>query len=512
MNSLPLVPAPDVRAQDPCAGLIAPRLAVGGSARVVATYGVSLKDRAATGAAGAHEVAHMPFHTVAAVLNGSQCNFGYRWWQVQLPDGKTGWAAEGNNTDYFLEPYTVRLYAYAFRAEETTGQDIVQYAVTPDGIARETGVFHVIPLPDLPPGTWQQVEFDRLRDLLNDARTNCPDRLAGTVLENVESMEDVDSLWLPPLDIDIYPAPDGSRLVLVRHQTLDIPRCDTVLLEPVGISRVSVLGLDGTETRLFPYPQHGSVPDSVDRYGAGEPTLLNVSLADVVWSPNGKYVAFNVAYRYPCNRQDCYRMHIYVSNLETDQLYVLGEGRHVGWTNGGEGINFFRLIQGEDGRTAAHLYTTRFDGANRQEIWLPGGAIYLSDTLQPLGLPWNDSGTRVLVMNAGEGEVMLFNLADRTFTPPVVVPDKMPQVNRDSVYLVQGEAAYLWTTIRGEFVLQDAQSGRWTPLESEVASTGASLTGVRPFGDGRYALVRLAGGLTYILDFVDDELVPVVFE
>ncbi len=135
-----------------------------------------------------------------------------------------------------------------------------------------------------------------------------------------------------------------------------MPRCDNVVPERAGISTVSILDASGVETVLFPFPQHGSVPESTDSYTDGEPTEWNVYLDEVVWSPQGKYIAFVASYRYACNRQDCYRFHIYVSNLDTGQLYILGEGRHVGWSSGGERINFFRLVTGTDGNSAAHLY------------------------------------------------------------------------------------------------------------------------------------------------------------
>lgn len=407
------------------------------------------------------------------------------------------------------DPDPVRLYTYAFRAENASGQDIYQITETPDGIARHTRTFHVTPLHEVPRGTWQPVEFDRLRELLNDARTNCPDRLTGMVLGNIESLEDAESVPLPALDYVVYPAPDGSRLLLVRHLYLGIPRCDTTLWEPVGISRVSVLDLDGTETVLFPYPQHGTVPDSVDSYTGGEPTLRNVSLADVVWSPNGKYIMFNVAYRYPCGHEDCYRMHLYVYNLEVGQLYRLGEGYHAGWTDGGEGINFFRLIQDDGGQSAAHLYTVRFDGTSRQEIELPDNVTYISNQLRlPVLSSWNASGTQFIVVD--EDKVMLFNLADRSVTSPVAVPDKEPEDTWYSVHLVQDDTAYLWTTYFGKFMLQDVQSGQWATLASTLSTSDTPLAQVQSFGDGRHVLVTRAGRDSYVLDFVADTLVPVV--
>lgn len=503
-----LRPVP-ARAQNPCEGLVTPRLAAGGSARVVSAVGVSLKDAPRTGAAGAAEIAQMPFGTVVTVLDGYRCNLGYVWWQVLMADGRTGWAAEGDSADYYLEPVALGLHMYWRRPD---GGLITHYFVTPDAVAEFRGVFTVAPVDATPQTAWQQVEIDLLGQALAALRTDCPDRLIGTVWENAASLDEALQIPLPPLTYDYYPAPDGERLLLVRHLTLLLPRCETVVPEQIGVSRVSLLNADGTETLLFPFPQHGSVPPSEDRYTPSDPAnTWNVYLDEVVWSPHGRYIAFVVAYRDSCDGETCFRFHLYVWNVETGQLYMPGEGRHVGWANAGEAINLFRLVAGADGSRIAHLFTMRPDGSNRQEIWLPGGAVYVSGEQRPLGFPWNESGTRVMVANAGLGEVMLFNLSDRGFTPPVALPDTMPALNRLAVLLIRGESQYLWTTIRGDFVTQSVRTGDWQPLASTVATTGVAPVRVRIFGSGSTALVELADGRAYVLDAEADRLTPVTF-
>lgn len=504
----PAPAAPPVRAQSPCDGLVAPRLATGGAARVTSGYGLSLKNRAATGAAGASEVTLLSFGMVVTVVDGPTCNFGYVWWQVRLADGTTGYAAEGSASDYFLEPYAVGVSLFQRSAD---GGNIAHYFVKPDGTAGFQGVFTIAPVNTTPRQAWQQVEIDTLRQGFELVRATCPDRLAGTAFDGVADAEAALDLPLPPLDYDYYPSADGSRLVLVRHQHLLLPRCTTVIPERVGISTVSVLDSSGTETTLFPYPQHGTVPGSADRYKPGDPSPWRVTLEEVAWSPNNRYVAFVASYLAECSGQLCSRFHMYVANLETGQLYVLGEGRHVGWTNGGDSLNYFRLIT-ENDRQVAHLYTLRADGANRQEVWLPGGAVYVSDGRAGLGFPWNEGGTRVMVGNAGLGEVMLLNVADRSFTPPVVIPDAMIPGNRLAVELIQGEAAYLWSTIRGEFVVQNARSGDWTALASDLAVTGIAPERVQAFATGDRALIQMVDGTAYVLDLLADTLTPVRFE
>jgi hypothetical protein len=504
--ALPLVgTATPARAQNPCDGLVAPRLIVGQAARVISPYGLSMKNRAATGAAGSSEVALLSYGTVVAVEAGSSCNYGYIWWPVHTADGSTGWIAEGDASTYFAEPYTVGLHSFLRSGD---GAQIAHYFVTPDGAAQLQGTFVVPPLSETPQQVWQQVEIDRLGVALETVKTGCPDRLAGTPLENA-TLETAVQLPLPTLDYEYYPSPDGTKLLLVRSEHLTLPHCTSTVPEKIGMSRVSVLDANGQETVLFPFPQHGTVPASEDSYQPGDPTPWTVWLSEVVWSPQGKYIAFVVTYQDLCQGGLCYRYHLYVANLDTGQLYITGEGEHVGWTNGGDGLNMFRIITEADGARRAHLYSMKPDGSNRQEIWLPGGAVYVSPTIKSLGFPWNEGGTRVMVGNAGLGEVMLFKLTDRSFTPPVVVPDLMPQENRLAIGLINGEKTFFWSTIRGEFVTQSANTGDWDKLNSSVATTGVAPLRVRTFPLVNKALIEMVDGTAYVLDIDADTLIPV---
>lgn len=504
---LALGPRPDARAQSGCDGLIAPRLSVGGAGRVSSPLGVSLKNVPATSAGGSTEIATLPTGTAISVLDGPQCNQGYVWWQVQLPSGVTGWAAEGSATDYFLEPATVGLYTYR---RSPDGGTVTRFFVTPDGVARQDAVFTVPPVEATPASAWQQVELDTLTQGLAAVEQNCPDRLTGTIWADEAARADPANVALPAMDYTIYPAPAGNRLLLVRSLLLALPRCDTALPEPVGMTRVTLLAADGTETELFPFPQHGSVPASQDRYALSEPDAPRVYLDEIVWSPDGQYIAFVAAYRDTCEDADCYRFQMYVWNTGSGQLYVPGEGRHVAWANNGAQLLAFRLLT-EGDTQRGHLYSMNPDGTQRQEVWLPGGAVYLSTTQTDLGFPWNEGGTRVLIGNGGTEEVMVLNILDRGLTPPVAVPDLAVPLNRLSVDYVQGDTALLWTTIRGQFVLQDARAGDSVRLTSEVASTGVPLREVRPFSTGLHALLELSDGTAYVLDLNADRLAQVVF-
>jgi len=135
------------------------------------------------------------------------------------------------------------------------------------------------------------VEVARLRDMLATAQATCPQKLRGTPFDGL-SAEQALALPLPALEYDFYPAPSGERIVLVRHQHVLVPRCETIIPERVGTSTVSVLSADGGERVLFPFPQHGTIPPSEDWYAESEPDPWQVYLAEVVWAPDERHIAF----------------------------------------------------------------------------------------------------------------------------------------------------------------------------------------------------------------------------
>jgi hypothetical protein len=52
---------------------------------------------------GNNVIGQIPGGTVFVVVSGPQCVSGYAWWQVNY-NGVTGWTAEGQGNDYWLEP------------------------------------------------------------------------------------------------------------------------------------------------------------------------------------------------------------------------------------------------------------------------------------------------------------------------------------------------------------------------------------------------------------------------
>ncbi len=99
-------------------GLIAPpqidcgvappaRLSVNGSARVTFTDGTALNVRTAP---GGEFLMQIPEGFTVQVVDGPVCQNDFLWWDLRFEsEGVTvgGWAAEGDNEDYYLEPITV---------------------------------------------------------------------------------------------------------------------------------------------------------------------------------------------------------------------------------------------------------------------------------------------------------------------------------------------------------------------------------------------------------------------
>lgn len=99
---LPTLPAPPPPITgDYCTGAPLSRLAVGMRARVTFTDGTPLRVRSAPGDA---IITEMVEGTSFTILGGPICLDGFTWWQLQLDDGTIGWSAEGDLSDYYIEP------------------------------------------------------------------------------------------------------------------------------------------------------------------------------------------------------------------------------------------------------------------------------------------------------------------------------------------------------------------------------------------------------------------------
>ncbi|MBN1565214.1 MAG: PD40 domain-containing protein, partial [Anaerolineae bacterium] len=104
--ALPASPVTHVAAQTTCGTAPTPRLTVGQSARVVVTDGTgnNLRTSPNTSATIAGVLAD---GEVFSVIGGPQCVANYWWWEVRRWDGMSGWTAEGEPGDYWVEPWPI---------------------------------------------------------------------------------------------------------------------------------------------------------------------------------------------------------------------------------------------------------------------------------------------------------------------------------------------------------------------------------------------------------------------
>jgi hypothetical protein len=87
-----------------CAGAPAMRLAIGSTGRVTLTNGLGVNIRETAGITGT-QITALPDGTEFQVTDGPQCADSMNWWKVTTADGTSGWAAEGDQSAYLLEPY-----------------------------------------------------------------------------------------------------------------------------------------------------------------------------------------------------------------------------------------------------------------------------------------------------------------------------------------------------------------------------------------------------------------------
>jgi len=95
----------ETETSEACKPPLPPRLSVGHSARAL----VHLNVRRTPGI-GNNRITTIPPGTVVQVIGGPKCvpykDSAYMWWNIRLPDGRTGWAAEAalHGEGYYMEP------------------------------------------------------------------------------------------------------------------------------------------------------------------------------------------------------------------------------------------------------------------------------------------------------------------------------------------------------------------------------------------------------------------------
>lgn len=84
-----------------CPGVVLPRLQIGGLAEVVISNTLRVRDAASINGT---LVLNLARGETVTITGAPVCADGFLWWPIQIADGSAGWAAEGDGTQYFLEP------------------------------------------------------------------------------------------------------------------------------------------------------------------------------------------------------------------------------------------------------------------------------------------------------------------------------------------------------------------------------------------------------------------------
>jgi Ricin-type beta-trefoil lectin domain-like len=86
-----------------CKGALVSRVAVGQKVRVTSD-GLPLRVHALAGVS-APQIALLAGKTVVTIIGGPQCIDQKIWWNIKLDNGTVGWSAEGDSSNYYLEPW-----------------------------------------------------------------------------------------------------------------------------------------------------------------------------------------------------------------------------------------------------------------------------------------------------------------------------------------------------------------------------------------------------------------------
>src|SRR5262249_6142586 len=135
-------------------------------------------------------------------------------------------------------------------------------------------------------------ESQPLNLLLQDDLTRCP-----SVLQQAEpafaKLKSMGSLLADTGQLDIYPSPDDSQVLIVRHLWRNLVDCGGKPSTYFGLDRLSLLGPDG-EHPLLDFPLNAAAPTYLDRYAASDGPHSRI--ASVQWSPDQEHVLLSIQY------------------------------------------------------------------------------------------------------------------------------------------------------------------------------------------------------------------------
>jgi hypothetical protein len=119
-----------------CPGTPPSVMAVGIHGRVTFSDGTPTRLRASP---GGEIVLAMPEGFEFNVVGGPQCQGEFTWWQLQVPDGRVGWSAEGDSQKYYIESWpAVDITVRILQVSDSVASMRVQSSPSASSMAIET--------------------------------------------------------------------------------------------------------------------------------------------------------------------------------------------------------------------------------------------------------------------------------------------------------------------------------------------------------------------------------------
>lgn len=492
-----------------CAGLVEPRLEAGQTARARFNDGIGLvfRDGAGTEASGTTVIDNLPEGVVFTVQSGPICNDEFVWWSVRLADGREGFIAEGGTEEggYYVEAFP--LGTMIFRFDENVPTILSRFWVTAAGEVEEREPLVLEPQSGTVAELWQEPEIELANIALANRIDTCPEVLSP----QVANASDISNIFFANGELSIHPSEEGGQAIIFRDYLIDIPTCEGVS-ELYGTTYVSLASATD-EAGVFPYSQHSAPPESrfCQTPLVVEPEYVTY-MSEVAWSQDGRYVALDVRYLRANAQFPCAFYHVFVVNTSTQTVSYAGEGRRIGWGQGGRRLRYVR-VQKTDPNLAGEerMFSLRPDGQDEVEIFLPDGATWVPGAVDILGtvLPWSASGDALLVCN-GEvytcSDMSTFRVEDSSFiTQSISLPAGAQMGSTlESVQYVAGDSQLLWLSTDGRIFLQEVDGG--APIEIRLNGVVDSIVAL-PTGVG--AVLVLEDDRYFYLDVLSTQVTAI---
>jgi hypothetical protein len=489
------------QAQDECVGLVATRLSPGMTARIAVDDGVGLVLRAAPQGGF---IQNLPEGTIFVLTDDTPtCRNGFLWRAVQLPDGTSGYLAEGG-THYYTEPWLLGVHLY--QPDPANPNQINHLFIDSHAVAQPQPFLNLVPITGTAEQLWQPTEIQAANLVFTDRLVNCPQALP----EVLTTVGNIPQIYYNEIGGEraFYPAPNGERGLVIRDYGLDIPACNGDNLEHFGTSYVTLLSAAGEQT-IFPFSQHTDPPlSSFCQPPIGIHLEQKTLVTQVAWSPDSQYVGLVVRYLRNSPQFPCAFYHVFIINTSTPEVFYGGEGRRIAW--GSEGLYYLRDERGDPNIIGTErLLQVTPDGSQITIFSLPENTTWLPDAadLRSTMLPWNGATNQLLGCAGRDYNCRTFHLYHLQDSRMVSLPSPDPVqlgTNLKAVYFVADDTQLLWLTSVGRIFLQRIADGSWEAL---VGPNNIIQLIPLPLGIG--AILQTAEGRWFYLNILDGHIQPI---